>query len=229
MISTALRVGAPFVSGQYDAGNNVSSIARSVPGHRVALTEYVMRNSTFVICVTERTKLWEQRARRKQRLTCYDHLKAAGWRHLDSLAKGCLIARDLPQGYRLEAGTGYRVSPPWAGPGKHLTKEFEVFALTVMREMSAHNGNPKTVPQADDGSPRLPSIGTQGLRNRFASVRQVWCGAATNEGLRAGWRSEPHQSEEKRHLLRLVPDVVIDLDSLCTYISLLEMCDNYFS
>jgi hypothetical protein len=27
------------------------------------------------------------------------------------------------------------VSPPWEGRGKHFTKEFEAFALTLMREM----------------------------------------------------------------------------------------------
>ena len=28
-----------------------------------------------------------------------------------------------------------RVTPPWEGRSKHFTQEFEVFALTLMREM----------------------------------------------------------------------------------------------
>ena len=32
-------------------------------------------------------------------------------------------------------GTVYRVTPPWEGKNKHFTKEFEAFALALMREM----------------------------------------------------------------------------------------------
>ena len=31
--------------------------------------------------------------------------------------------------------TIYRVTPPWEGRSKHFSKEFEAFALTLMREM----------------------------------------------------------------------------------------------
>ena len=49
--------------------------------------------------------------------------------------KECVIVCALPRGRRGNDGKVYRVTPPWEGPSKHFTQEFEAFAQTLMREM----------------------------------------------------------------------------------------------
>jgi transposase len=101
---------------------------------RVIRTNYETETNTFVICVEEPPKLWEeQSAQCGQRVTCYDHVEPMSWRHLNVFSKECVIVTALPRGKRESNGVIYRVAPPWEGRGKHFTKEFEAFAL--MREM----------------------------------------------------------------------------------------------
>ena len=103
---------------------------------KVIRTEFESEKNTFVICVEETPKLWEEEsAKWKQRVTCYDHGEPMGWRPLNVFSKECVIVTALPRGKRHEDGTIYRVTPPWEGRGKHFTKEFEAFALTLMRAM----------------------------------------------------------------------------------------------
>jgi transposase len=103
---------------------------------RVIRTEYETKNNTFVICVEETARLWEEETTQwGQRVTCYDHVEPMSWRHLNVFNKECVIVTALPRGKRAAAGVIYRVTPPWEGRGKHFTKEFEAFALTLMREM----------------------------------------------------------------------------------------------
>jgi len=103
---------------------------------RVVRTEYEAEKHTFVICVEETAKLWEEEAAKcGQRVTCYDHVDPMSWRHLNVFNKECVIVTALPRGQRQTDGGIYRVTPPWEGRSKHFTKEFEAFALTLMREM----------------------------------------------------------------------------------------------
>jgi transposase len=103
---------------------------------RVIRTEYETAKNTFVICVEETPKLWDEETTKcGQRVTCYDHVEPMSWRHLNVFNKECVIVTALPRGRRESDGRIYRVSPPWEGRGKHFTKEFEAFALTLMREM----------------------------------------------------------------------------------------------
>ena len=103
---------------------------------RVIRTDYESDKNTFVICVEETPKLWdEETAKWGQRVTCYDHVEPMSWRHLNVFNKECVIVTALPRGKRENDGVIYRVTPPWEGRGKHFTKEFEAFALTLMREM----------------------------------------------------------------------------------------------
>ena len=46
----------------------------------------------------------------------------------------CVIECRLPRGQKAD-GDVYRVTPPWEGKNKHFTKEFDAFALALMREM----------------------------------------------------------------------------------------------
>lgn len=99
-------------------------------------TEYEVKNNVFVICVEETPELWvRESAAWKQQVTCYDHVEPMGWRHLNVFNKECVIVTTLPRGRRQQDGVVYRVTPPWEGRSKHFTKEFEAFALMLMREM----------------------------------------------------------------------------------------------
>jgi transposase len=103
---------------------------------QVLRTEYEEQTHTFVICVGETEALWAEESRRwGQRVTCYDHVEPMGWRHLNVFNKECVIVSALPRGRRQEDGAVYRVTPPWEGRSKHFTREFEAFALTLLREI----------------------------------------------------------------------------------------------
>jgi transposase len=103
---------------------------------KVIRTDYEEERNTFVICVSETEALWpEESAKCGQTVICYDHVEPMQWRHLNVFNKECVIVSALPRGRRSQEGTIYRVTPPWEGRSKHFSKEFEAFALTLMREM----------------------------------------------------------------------------------------------
>lgn len=96
----------------------------------------------FVVEVEETAKLWpEESARLGTTVRCYDHIEPMEWRHLNVFNKESVIICALPRGRYLEASSNegvdkvYRVTPPWEGKSKHFTRDFEAFALTLMREM----------------------------------------------------------------------------------------------
>jgi hypothetical protein len=57
------------------------------------------------------------------------------WRHLNVFQHRCEITCRLPRGKCRQCGHVHRVRPPWEGLSMHFTKEFEAFALLLMREM----------------------------------------------------------------------------------------------
>lgn len=66
---------------------------------------------------------------------CYDHTEKLTWRHLNVFQHRCEITCQLPRGKCRQCGHLFRVRPPWEGLSTHFTKEFEAFALLLMREM----------------------------------------------------------------------------------------------
>src|SRR5580692_539099 len=66
---------------------------------------------------------------------CHDHTEKLTWRHLNIFQHRCEITCCLPRGECRKCGHIFRVRPPWEGLSKHFTKEFEAFALLLMREM----------------------------------------------------------------------------------------------
>ena len=68
-------------------------------------------------------------------VTCYDHTEVLTWRHLNIFQHRCEITCRLPRGKCKQCGHVFRVRPPWEGLSMHFTKEFEAFALLLMREM----------------------------------------------------------------------------------------------
>ena len=103
---------------------------------KVIRADYEEEKETFVLCVSETEALWVvESAKAGQPVICYDHVDPMQWRHLNVFQKECVIVSALPRGRRSNSGEIYRVTPPWEGRSKHFTKEFEAFALTLMREV----------------------------------------------------------------------------------------------
>ena len=87
--------------------------------------------------IREKAGLWESLRCPKEggRVTCYDHTEVMRWRHLNVFQHRCEITCRLPRGKCDQCGHIFRVRPPWEGLSSHFTKEFECFALMLMREM----------------------------------------------------------------------------------------------
>lgn len=106
----------------------------------VAGADYEPENNRFVLVIKETEKLWPGQSCpvatcAGKPVTCYDHTEVRSWRHLDVFGKKSEILCAVPRGRCSCCGHIYRVPVPWEGEGKHFTKEFEAFALTLMREM----------------------------------------------------------------------------------------------
>jgi transposase len=66
---------------------------------------------------------------------CYDHTETLSWRHLNVFQHRCEITCRLPRGKCRRCGHVFRVTPPWEGLSVHFSKEFEAYALLLLREM----------------------------------------------------------------------------------------------
>ena len=65
----------------------------------------------------------------------YDHVEELRWDHLHVMQYRCQIICRLPRGRCDRCNHTWRVRPPWEGKTGGFTKEFEAFALMLMREM----------------------------------------------------------------------------------------------
>lgn len=104
----------------------------------VESAEYHQELNSFLIVVRETPELWRHERCPKcgaKESGCYDHVEPMRWRHLSVFNKQSEIVCELPRGRCRQCGAIWRVPPPWEGKSKHFTKEFEAFALTLMREM----------------------------------------------------------------------------------------------
>ncbi len=102
----------------------------------MAESRFESESSTLFLKVEETPELWpEESARAGNPVVCHDHVGPMQWRHLNVINKECVIVYALPRGRRGADSKVYRVTPPWEGRSKHITQEFEAFALTLMREM----------------------------------------------------------------------------------------------
>jgi transposase len=103
----------------------------------VTESRFERESGTVFLEIRERPSLWESaRCPRDGGLVfCYDHTEALTWRHLNVFQHHCEITCRLPRGKCRQCGHVFRVRPPWEGLSIHFTKEFEAFALLLMREM----------------------------------------------------------------------------------------------
>jgi len=94
-------------------------------------------SGTVFLEICETPKLWDSvRCPQEGGLVfCYDHTEVLTWRHLNVFQHRCEITCRLPRGKCRQCGHVFRVRPPWEGLSMHFTKEFEAFALLLMREM----------------------------------------------------------------------------------------------
>jgi transposase len=92
-------------------------------------------SGTVFLEIRETPKLWEfvRCPKDGHPVTCYDHTEVLTWRHLNVFQHRGAITCRLPRG-QCQCGHIFRVRPPWEGLSPHFTKEFEAFALRLMRE-----------------------------------------------------------------------------------------------
>jgi transposase len=100
-------------------------------------SRFERESGTVFLEIRETAKLWEWvRCPEEGGLVfCYDHTEVLTWRHLNVFQHRCEITCRLPRGKCRQCGHVFRVRPPWEGLSTHFTKEFEAFALLLMREM----------------------------------------------------------------------------------------------
>lgn len=92
----------------------------------------------FVLYTGETEKLWPSLncpTCGHDHIVCHDHVEARVWRHLDAFGKRTEIVCGPPRGRCSQCRHVWRIPVPWEGEGKHFTRDFEAFALTLMREM----------------------------------------------------------------------------------------------
>ena len=65
----------------------------------------------------------------------YDHTEEVRWDHLHVMQYLCEITCQLPRGRCDRCIHTWRVRSPWEGKAGGFSKEFEAFALMLMREM----------------------------------------------------------------------------------------------
>lgn len=92
---------------------------------------------TVILEIKETERLWDSQRCPKDggSVSCYDHTEQLVWRHLNVFQHHCEIRCLLPRGKCRQCGHLYRVRPPWEGLSMHFTKEFEAYALLLIREM----------------------------------------------------------------------------------------------
>ncbi|HEY9171009.1 MAG TPA: ISL3 family transposase [Verrucomicrobiae bacterium] len=95
------------------------------------------KRGTVFLEIRETERLWESARCPEEggRTFCYDPTEVLTWRHLNVFQHRCEITCRLPRGQCRQCGHVFRVRPPWEGLSPHFTKEFEAFALLLLREM----------------------------------------------------------------------------------------------
>jgi transposase len=103
----------------------------------VVESRFDRESGTVVLRIRETVRLWEAERCPEEGgpVSCYDHTEELVWRHLNVFQHRCEIHCELPRGKCRQCGKVYRVRPPWEGLSTHFSKEFEAYALLLMREM----------------------------------------------------------------------------------------------
>ena len=94
----------------------------------------------FLVVIRETEKLWSglrcpEATCGGVEVVCHDHAEPRVWRHLDAFGKRTELLCSLPRARCKGCGKVWTLKAPWEGKGKHFTRDFEAFSLTLMREM----------------------------------------------------------------------------------------------
>ncbi|MGA2748347.1 MAG: ISL3 family transposase [Verrucomicrobiota bacterium] len=100
-------------------------------------SRFERESGTVFLEIRETARLWDSMNCPKEggQVFCYDHTEVLTWRHLNVFEHRCEINCRLPRAKCRQCGHVFRVRPPWEGLSTHFSKEFEAFALLLMREM----------------------------------------------------------------------------------------------
>jgi transposase len=103
----------------------------------VSDSRFDRESSTVVLKIRETARLWDSQRCPKDgsQVSCHDHTEELVWRHLNVFQHRCEIRCELPRARCRQCNHVYRVRPPWEGLSMHFSKEYEAFALLLMREM----------------------------------------------------------------------------------------------
>ena len=103
----------------------------------VTESRFEKESGTVFLEIGEKEELWKGLRCPKDggAVFCFDHTEVLTWRHLNVFQHRCEITCRLPRGKCRQCGHVHRVRPPWEGLSNHFTKEFEAYALLLMREM----------------------------------------------------------------------------------------------
>jgi len=103
----------------------------------VVESRFEAASGTVFLEIRETKGLWESLRCPKDGglVFCYDHTETLSWRHLNIFQHRCEITCRLPRGKCRQCGHVFRVRPPWEGLSPHFSKEFEAYALLLLREM----------------------------------------------------------------------------------------------
>ena len=113
-------------------------ILRLGDGWRGPRMDYVEAQHTMGIQIQETPGLWAGERRphcQAAGVRCDDHAPARRWRPLNVCQLQSDIVCELPRGQCPQCQKVYTVRAPWEGRSRGLTREFEAFALPLMREM----------------------------------------------------------------------------------------------
>ena len=114
----------------------------------------------------------------------YDRTEPLRWRHLNVMQYRCEIVCRLPRGRCPQCGHTWRVRPPWKGKAGGFSKEFEAFALLLLREMAVE----RAAQTLGETAPRLWRLLHQHVDAAYAEAdfSQVCCVGVDEMSVRKG-------------------------------------------
>jgi len=127
---------------------------------------------TLTVAVKALNSLWTQQecSRCQNRgLHPTDYAKRQVWRHLDGFNHKTLIACDLPRLKCSECGHRCQIKPSWQGRSRHFTKNFEAYALSLIRETSVR-GASRVLSESDQRLWRMLFAYVEGVRGELSAV-----------------------------------------------------------
>ena len=153
---------------------------------QVSQSRFEAESGTVYLEIEERSGLWlaTRCPHDGGAVFCYDHTESLSWRHLNIFQHRCEITCRLPRGKCRQCGHVFRVRPPWEGLSMHFTKEFEAYALLLLREMPVA----KVAQITGEKDTRLWRMIFKHVEGAYAqaSFQDIWCVGVDEMSLHKG-------------------------------------------